>query len=326
MEKAVKVARLTNGMHVYRWSIVSKVASFGWNRKRPVKRRRFQSGSSHQPATKSMEFEMKEGLVEKHTKKDQSYAEEFEKEGFINNRFFWDDHFVSMSKWSNNPSPNLRIVWIGCSGIPLNFWSFDFFEKLGWMVEETLLVDEETSLRRRLDKERVLVLVRKEETISVNVRVDMGNGSFTVAIKEEAIQRAFVWAHFKKGLDYQLNLRETSDQSQKERSSDDKLVSVVQETRDSSEARKSEQEQEQELTSSNFSSTFTTRKMGKTIDEPGFELVTKKVRDVDEEVLKAMEIGDKLGLDFVGKEAEMADIIRRRELEDTDQCGQGKGW
>ncbi|KAI9186266.1 hypothetical protein LWI28_015530 [Acer negundo] len=57
----------------------------------------------------------------------------------------------------------------------------------------------------------------------------------------------------------------------------------------------------------------------------GFELISKKVRNVDEEVLKVMEIRAKLGLDFVGKEAEMTNVIRRIELEDADQCGQGRG-
>ncbi|KAK4851272.1 hypothetical protein QYF36_013749 [Acer negundo] len=50
----------------------------------------------------------------------------------------------------------------------------------------------------------------------------------------------------------------------------------------------------------------------------GFELISKKVRNVDEEVLKVMEIRAKLGLDFVGKEAEMTNVIRRIELEDAD--------
>ncbi|KAK4852778.1 hypothetical protein QYF36_026991 [Acer negundo] len=218
---------------------------------------------------KSMEFEMKEGLVEKHTKKDQSYAE----------------------------------VAGGKRGL-----------KLQHREQESEARDAKWCVQKRCQASR-----GKKEKVTVNPNFPrLEAGTYFTKIPRKTFKD--------KGLDYQLNLRETSDQSQKERSSDDKLVSVVQETRDSSEARKSEQEQEQELTSSNFSSTFTTRKMGKTIDEPGFELVTKKVRDVDEEVLKAMEIGDKLGLDFVGKEAEMADIIRRRELEDTDQCGQGKGW
>ncbi|KAK3206327.1 hypothetical protein Dsin_020373 [Dipteronia sinensis] len=36
MEEATKVARLSNGMHVYGWPIASKLASFGWNRRRIV--------------------------------------------------------------------------------------------------------------------------------------------------------------------------------------------------------------------------------------------------------------------------------------------------
>ena len=46
---------------------------------------------------------------------------------------------------------------------------------------------------------------------------------------------------------------------------------------------------------------------------------------MDDEGTKVMEIGAALGLDFNGREMEMAEIIRRRELEDVDQCGQGNG-
>ncbi|TXG67231.1 hypothetical protein EZV62_008506 [Acer yangbiense] len=51
-----------------------------------------------------------------------------------------------------------------------------------------LLVDEETSQRTRLDKGRILILVRHEELVSTNVRVDVGKGSFTVKAVEEATQ------------------------------------------------------------------------------------------------------------------------------------------
>ncbi|KAI9161775.1 hypothetical protein LWI28_020557 [Acer negundo] len=69
MEEAAKVVRLTNGMHVYGWPIVSKIASFRWNRRRTVEVRRYQTDAH------SMEFEPKEGPTELNTNKDKTFAE-----------------------------------------------------------------------------------------------------------------------------------------------------------------------------------------------------------------------------------------------------------
>ncbi|KAK1592204.1 hypothetical protein Q3G72_021197 [Acer saccharum] len=38
MEEAEKVSRLSNGMHVYRWPIVVKVAIYGWDKRRVEKK------------------------------------------------------------------------------------------------------------------------------------------------------------------------------------------------------------------------------------------------------------------------------------------------
>ncbi|KAK0602049.1 hypothetical protein LWI29_029877 [Acer saccharum] len=47
------------------------------------------------------------------------------------------------------------------------------------------MVDEETTQKRRLDKGRILVLLKQEECVSAKVLVDTGIGSFTVTVKEE---------------------------------------------------------------------------------------------------------------------------------------------
>ena len=43
---------------------------------------------------------------------------------------------------------------------------------------------------------------------------------------------------------------------------------------------------------------------------------------MDEEVIMVMDMGTQLGIDFKGKENEVADFIRRREKEDNDRFGQ----
>ncbi|KAK4848207.1 hypothetical protein QYF36_010337 [Acer negundo] len=41
--------------------------------------------------------------------------------------------------------------------------------------------------------------------------------------------------------------------------------------------------------------------------------------------IRIIEIGAQLGLNFNWKEAEMTKILRNREMEDVDQCGQARG-
>ncbi|KAK1583416.1 hypothetical protein Q3G72_023611 [Acer saccharum] len=83
------------------------------------------------------------------------FESEIDKEGFINNRFFWEDRFASMRNWSDTPIPNMRLVWISCTG---------------------------------------------EELVSTNVKVDVGNGSFTVRVIEKATQVDGKWVEQYLGL------------------------------------------------------------------------------------------------------------------------------
>ncbi|KAK1576880.1 hypothetical protein Q3G72_017167 [Acer saccharum] len=251
--------------------------------------RRFQPRIRHRAASKSMEFKMKEGHAEMHSKKEQSFVEVLK-----------GNKVMKGNQDSNAQVQKKRVQ--GSLKVLSMFWSRHQREEQ-WLrrcavgVLKSFSNVESVNTRRRLDKGRVLVLVRQEEMVSVNVRVDMGNGFFTVSIKEEAtqnqrggkgevgvglipretiigphngilsrsqsldgslkeylenIEKAFVRANFKNGLDCQVNLREASDQSQKEGTSEDNSVLVVQETRASIETRKSEQEQESD--GSGFSS------------------------------------------------------------------------
>ncbi|KAK1589148.1 hypothetical protein Q3G72_030951 [Acer saccharum] len=98
-----------------------------------------------------------------------------------------------MKNWSENPISNRRLAWIDCMGIPLCYWSSEFFVKLGWLIGEPLLVDEDTISRKRLDKGRILILLQQQEMVSSLVNVDVGNGSFAVTVKEEATQVCSKW-------------------------------------------------------------------------------------------------------------------------------------
>ena len=80
------------------------------------------------------------------------------------------------------------------------------------MIGEPLLVDEDTALRKRLDKGRILVLVSQEEIVSAKVRVEVGKGSFSVRVKEESVEVDGQWIEKYLGLkkDYLEALQKSS--------------------------------------------------------------------------------------------------------------------
>ncbi|KAK2654827.1 hypothetical protein Ddye_014683 [Dipteronia dyeriana] len=269
-EEAIKVARTTNGMHVYGWPVLAKVASVGWNS------RRQQDLNQHQvrgQASESYVKFTKEEVVDERLKRNRSFVEalvgkqgniddsnmspnekaltmswssnngdkewlnrcavgilkffssvssvnsrlnsggfsfssnylgdknvlwcfesEFEKKGFIKNRFFWDDCFKSMHNWSDSFNPQNRLAWIYCSGVPLSMWSRAFFIKLGGMIGEPLMVEEETSLKKRLYRGRVLVLIQQESTVSVKVKVSVRSCSYIIKLKEDETPPDVSWS------------------------------------------------------------------------------------------------------------------------------------
>ena len=60
------------------------------------------------------------------------FETEIDKEGFIKNRFFWEDCFVSMQDWTDSFLPKSRLAWVICKGVPLSYWCPALFMKLGW--------------------------------------------------------------------------------------------------------------------------------------------------------------------------------------------------
>ncbi|KAK1582695.1 hypothetical protein Q3G72_017400 [Acer saccharum] len=73
------------------------------------------------------------------------FETEYEREGFISNRFFWDDAFSTMSRWNDHFTPKTRLVWMNVSGIPLKVWCYSFFMKVGESIGKPLLVEEDSN-------------------------------------------------------------------------------------------------------------------------------------------------------------------------------------
>ncbi|KAK2652393.1 hypothetical protein Ddye_012249 [Dipteronia dyeriana] len=87
---------------------------------------------------------------------------DLERDGFVKNRFFWDDRFSPMAKWSSKFTPQACMVLIRCEGVPMRFWKEDFFMKLGWLLGEPLMIEEDTVMKRRFDRGNFLLLVPKD--------------------------------------------------------------------------------------------------------------------------------------------------------------------
>ncbi|KAK1576269.1 hypothetical protein Q3G72_012543 [Acer saccharum] len=177
----------------------------------------------------------------------------------------------------------------------------------------------------------------------------------------ENIEQAFIRAKFRQGLFLHPEQAPAPNQNTiVERSSPNNYVSLVQETdqtdeeeinaqeiRDSSDSVSSEAEDGKDGCS--FKSISATREVGEVVSEPtlskprkgqkrlkkismrnkkrntenkGEGMIQNEVWNVEEEVIKVMEMGAQLGLNFDGKEREMAEFIIRKEKEDTDRYGQ----
>ncbi|KAK0583522.1 hypothetical protein LWI29_037804 [Acer saccharum] len=82
-----------------------------------------------------------------------------DRNNFIRNKVDWKDLFSHIGAWSPAITPQARLAWVEFRGIPLDCWCEDFFLRLGWMVGEPLLIDEETLSRNNLMCGRVMILL-----------------------------------------------------------------------------------------------------------------------------------------------------------------------
>ncbi|KAK3211864.1 hypothetical protein Dsin_016570 [Dipteronia sinensis] len=129
------------------------------------------------------------------------FDSEDEKNVFMLNRFFWDDCFSSMTRWSEAIIPQSRLSWINVVGVPLSCWDRTFFKNLGWKIGEHLLVEEETAQRSRFDFGKLLVLIPQDRQMPVKIKVDMEDFSFNVKLKEDPMPIVSSWLKMFLGLE-----------------------------------------------------------------------------------------------------------------------------
>ncbi|KAK3222667.1 hypothetical protein Dsin_009692 [Dipteronia sinensis] len=115
-----------------------------------------------------------------------SFQSEKHRDYFIKNQLLWKIGFSSMVKSGDSVIPQARMAWISCSGVPLTWWIKPFFMRLGWIIGEPLLVDDNTKYRNRCDRGRFLALIPHNQSCPSKIRVIDGRRSFSVTLSEEA--------------------------------------------------------------------------------------------------------------------------------------------
>ncbi|KAI9156951.1 hypothetical protein LWI28_014588 [Acer negundo] len=116
-----------------------------------------------------------------------------DRDGFLANRFFWEDCFSSMNKWNVSYISKSKLVWIECYEIPLFCWNSNFFLKLGGIVGESLLVEVDTAMKKSLDRGRVLVLKDPPQEVPHLIKIQKDHGIFPVKLSKDQIPVDISW-------------------------------------------------------------------------------------------------------------------------------------
>ncbi|GKV04538.1 hypothetical protein SLEP1_g16691 [Rubroshorea leprosula] len=78
-----------------------------------------------------------------------------------------------------------RLVWLRLNGVPLKAWSERCFTKLGSIIGEVILVDEDTRSKSFLCKGKVLILSAEKRKISTTICLRVDGEDFPIAVSEE---------------------------------------------------------------------------------------------------------------------------------------------
>lgn len=96
-----------------------------------------------------------------------------------------NETFEAIYPWSPNLTPEQRIIWLRCEGIPLHLWKVQFFQDLIKEVGEVIAVAGETSEFSRLDAARICVRTLVMEPIFVHYKMQIKDRVYNIRIMEE---------------------------------------------------------------------------------------------------------------------------------------------
>ncbi|KAK3212283.1 hypothetical protein Dsin_016989 [Dipteronia sinensis] len=220
VEEANKVAGMVDGMHVYEAvkvkptarQDIERVLSFEWNGQKFKKEwlSRCAVGILKEFSSVNSRLSSRGFMFSSSYLGDKlilwCFESAYEMEGFIMNRFFWDDIFLSVSIWSNAFVPQVRLAWINVKGIPASYWCHFFLVKFGGLFGEPLMVDKESCLRRRVDRVRFLAIIQTFRTVPRVVNMVIRKEVFLAAVMEETEPVPYSWLSNLLGLTESSNL------------------------------------------------------------------------------------------------------------------------
>ncbi|KAK3184464.1 hypothetical protein Dsin_031750 [Dipteronia sinensis] len=203
IEEVVKVASLTNEMHVYGWPILSKVASVGWDKRNQPQERQGQHEALKRSTAEGYNFRKGEDIDDEFNQKRSfravlvgDYGKFTQQPESIKNKALT---MILSSEGFEEEWLNKCAVG-SLNGILLKFWSKHLFMKLGGMIGESFWTDEDTNLKKRLDRAKILVSLPQEELVSDKVQVAVGKYSFTVSLNEAEVPVDWLWVEGRLGL------------------------------------------------------------------------------------------------------------------------------
>ncbi|KAK3169193.1 hypothetical protein Dsin_000183 [Dipteronia sinensis] len=217
LEEASRVAEMTRGMHIYGWPITAKVAMYGWKRRKALapnrtewKKREGTLGEGYSKV-KDKEWVQNRGslsfveVVKGNQRKLQVNEEEKEEKGLtlVLNRDITDRRWLDccavgeLRTFACIDRVTKRLNDRGFSftsrGVPMCCWNERFFKKVGNLLGEFLLIEEDTAQRRGLDRGKILVTMHVDQPCPKRVQIVEGLWSFFISIEKEDSPVAFDW-------------------------------------------------------------------------------------------------------------------------------------
>ncbi|MCH84634.1 DUF4283 domain protein, partial [Trifolium medium] len=110
---------------------------------------------------------------------------------------YFNHWFVKIREWNTSEVSVDRVVWIRIFGTPVHAWKKDFFKKIVESFGEFLVLDWDTSQKRRLDFARVLIKTSYLSFINQLEKVKIDNLFFVIRVLEELEYNHGVRAPFK---------------------------------------------------------------------------------------------------------------------------------
>ncbi|KAK2662674.1 hypothetical protein Ddye_001248 [Dipteronia dyeriana] len=183
LDEASRVARLTNRMHVYGRPIMSKVTDLNYNE------RKNQQAKVQLARKNRLAYQGNMGNVRSEVSFAKVVMESSGRSRIHQKAQVEDALSVGQPLCKYREGERLengrRLAWVEFGCVHLDCWCEDFFRRLGWVVGETLFIEEETLARSTLANGRVLVLIPAGKRCVDSVKVVTSNQNFIVSIKED---------------------------------------------------------------------------------------------------------------------------------------------